>query len=346
MYKRIIRPVLFCLNPETAHILSLKALGLFGKLPLGRSILKLFFKRKPKNLERELFGLKFPHPVGLAAGLDKNGDYYNDLATLGFSFIEIGSFTPKPQDGNPRPRAFRLVRDKAIINRMGINNKGIRYAIERIRKDKPKVILAASIAKNTTSKLEDEIIHDYTECFSLMYDFVDMFTVNVSCPNVVGLQGLQDLSYLSDLLDPLLDLRRCYETYKPILIKLSPDINDGQLYEILSWCMLYGIDGIVATNTTRSRDNLKTSDSRIQAIGNGGLSGAPLFEKSLSMVKKINAFTKGRLPVIGVGGIMTPQQAQQMLDAGASLVEIYTGFIYNGPGFVNKIIKYLSNEKR
>ncbi|MCR5004080.1 MAG: quinone-dependent dihydroorotate dehydrogenase [Bacteroidales bacterium] len=346
MYKRILRPFLFLLNPETAHILSLKSLGLVGKLPFGRSILKLFFKKKPKNLERELFGIKFPHPVGLAAGLDKNGDYYNDLAALGFSFIEIGSLTPNPQEGNPRPRLFRLVKDRAIINRMGINNKGIRYAIDRIRKEKPNVIIAASIAKNTTSKLEEDIIHDYMECFSLMYDFVDMFTINVSCPNVVGLQGLQDLSFLSDLLDPLLDLRRCYETYKPILVKLSPDINEIQLNEILDWCMLYGIDGIVATNTTRSRDNLKVSKSRIEAIGNGGLSGAPLYEKSLAMVRKINEHTKGRLPVIGVGGIMTPAQAKEMLDAGASLVEVYTGFIYNGPAFVGKIIKYLSDAKR
>ena len=224
---------------------------------------------------------------------------------------------------------------------MGINNKGVGNAIRHIQKDSPKTILAASIAKNSSSASDEDTIADYKKAFSFMYDFVDMFTINVSCPNVHGLQNLQDVSYLSDILDPLLDLRICYDVYKPILVKVSPDIPAGELDEILKYCMQSGIDGIVAGNTTRSRDGLKTSRTRIEKIGNGGLSGAPLYGKSLAMVKHIHEFTSGRLPVVGVGGIMTPEQAKEMLDAGASLIEIYTGFIYEGPSIVKKINKYL-----
>ena len=341
MYRHLIRPFLFKFSPETAHNLTFSALSVLRRIPFAGKLMRLIYGGKTQNLSRNVFGIDFPSPVGLAAGLDKNGEHYNELSWFGFSFIEIGSLTPEPQPGNPKPRLFRLPQDNAIINRMGINNKGIRNAIQHIQQDKPKVILAASIAKNSTSASDEDTIADYKKAFSYLYDFVDMFTINVSCPNVHGLQNLQDVSYLSDILDPLLDLRICYDTYKPILVKVSPDIPVEELDEILKFCMQSGIDGIVAGNTTRSREGLKTSKERIEKIGNGGLSGAPLYQKSLAMVRHIHEYTSGRLPVVGVGGIMSPEQAKEMLDAGASLIEIYTGFIYEGPGIVKKINKYL-----
>ena len=346
MYRQLIRPILFKFPPETAHNLTFKGLGFLRRIPFAGKLLKLIYRHNAPSLSRNVFGINFPSPVGLAAGLDKNGEFYNELSWFGFSFIEIGSLTPEAQPGNPKPRLFRLPQDNAIINRMGINNKGVQNAIRHIQKDAPKVILSASIAKNSTSASEEDIIADYKKAFSYLYDFVDMFTINVSCPNVHGLQNLQDVSYLSDILDPLLDLRICYDVYKPILVKVSPDIPSEELDEILKYCMQSGIDGIVAGNTTRSRDGLRTSKEKIERIGNGGLSGAPLYEKSLAMVKHIHQFTSGRLPVVGVGGIMSPEQAKEMLDAGASLIEIYTGFIYEGPSIVKKINKYLESQTK
>ncbi len=341
MYKLLIRPILFRFSPERAHNMTLRMLRFFRRIPLLPGLIRLFYKYESPTLKRNVMGLDFPNPVGLAAGIDKNGDYYNELAWFGFSFVVIGSLTLEPQEGNPRPRLFRLPQDKALINRMGINNKGVFHAIERIKADTPKTILCASIAKNSTSVADEDIISDYKTAFSRLYDFVDMFTVNVSCPNVVGLQGLQDVSYLSDVVDPLLDLRVCYDTYKPLLVKVSPDIPLEELDEILDYCMLSGVDGIVAGNTTTSREGLSTNQARLDKIGKGGLSGAPLFERSLNLVRHIHEYTRDRLAIIGVGGIMTPEQAKQMLDAGASLVEICTGFIYEGPSAVKKILKGL-----
>ncbi|MBQ6185678.1 MAG: quinone-dependent dihydroorotate dehydrogenase [Bacteroidales bacterium] len=341
MYKQLIRPILFKLSPERAHNITLRMLGVARRIPLLGKALRLFFKYDDPSLRRNLFGLEFPNPVGLAAGIDKNGDHYNELAWFGFSFIEIGSLTPEPQDGNPRPRLFRLPQDRALINRMGINNKGMLHAINRIKSDPPRTIICASIAKNSSSASEADIVNDYKKAFSYLYDFVDMFTINVSCPNVEGLQHLQDVSYLSDLVDPLLDLRVCYDTYKPLLVKVSPDIPHEELDEILNYCLISGIDGIVAGNTTTSREGLTTPREKVEKIGNGGLSGAPLFERSLALVRYIHDKTEGRLPVIGVGGIMNADQATQMLQAGASLIEICTGFVYEGPSAVKNILKNL-----
>lgn len=341
LYKLLIRPFLFCLSPERAHRLTFALLRRFRRLSGIKFMNRLFFRRGHPALRREVFGLDFPNPVGLAAGLDKNGELYNPLADFGFSFIEIGSLTPKPQEGNPRPRLFRLPKDKAIINRMGINNKGVKHAISQLQRHPPKTLIAASLAKNATSVADEDIIRDYVDAFSTLYDFVDFFVLNVSCPNVEGMTDLQDISYLSDILDELLQLRLCYDVAKPILIKVSADIDRGQLDEILDYARLSGIDGIVASNTTRSREGLRTSPSRIKHIGPGGLSGAPLFERSLDLVRYIHDKTDGRLPIIGVGGISTPEQARAMLEAGASLIEVYTGFIYEGPSLVRRILKHL-----
>ncbi|MBQ8021473.1 MAG: quinone-dependent dihydroorotate dehydrogenase [Bacteroidales bacterium] len=343
MYKFFIRPILFRFNPEFAHQLTMRCLRLLRKLPLARNLVRFFYKRNYPSLEREVFGIRFPNPVGLAGGLDKNADSYNELAHFGFGFIEIGSLTPKAQPGNPKPRLFRLTKDQALINRMGINNKGVLQAIRNLKTYRPQVIIAANIAKNTTSETQEQVSRDYDYAFSMLYEFVDFFVVNVSCPNVEGLTSLQDISYLSDIMDVILDKRMNMDAYKPILIKISPDISHAQVDEILDYAMRNGVDGIIAGNTTRSRDGLTTSPQKVEAIGKGGLSGAPLYEKSLAMVRYLAGKTEGKLPIIGTGGIMTPEQAREMLAAGASLIEIYTGFIYEGPGFPRKILKYLNN---
>ena len=343
MYKHVLKPILFRFNPETAHNMTFKALSIIRHIPFANSIIRAIYHRDSPTLEREVFGINFPNPVGLAGGLDKNGEFYNDMGNFGFGFVEIGSLTPKPQDGNPKPRCWRVTGDKAIINRYGINNKGVKYAVEHLKKVHPEVIVAANISKNTSS-INEDAAKDYETSFGLLYDFVDMFVVNVSCPNVVGLTSLQDITFLSDIVDKLLDLRMLYDTYKPILLKVSPDLSKEQLEDIVSYCLRSGIDGIVAGNTTRSREGLTTiSQERIEEIGNGGMSGAPVHKKNLELVRFVHEKSEGRLPIIGVGGIMSPEDAKEMLDAGASLIEIYTGFIYEGPGLIKKIIKYLEN---
>lgn len=341
MYKHFLKPILFRFNPETAHNLLFSGLAFLRHVPFARSIIRGIYKKESPSLAREVFGINFPNPVGLAGGLDKNGEFYNDMANFGFGFVEIGSLTPLPQDGNAKPRCFRVPGDKAIINRFGINNKGVKNAVEHLKKNRPEVIVAANISKNTTS-INEDAGKDYEKAFGLLYDFVDMFVVNVSCPNVVGLTALQDISFLSEIVDKLLELRMYFDTYRPILLKVSPDLSHQQLDEIIEYCLRSGIDGLVAGNTTRSRDGIiSISKEKIEEIGNGGMSGAPLHQKNLELVKYVHTKSEGKLPIIGVGGIMSPEQAKAMLDAGASLVEIYTGFIYEGPALVKNIIKHL-----
>ena len=341
MYKHFIKPILFRFNPETAHNILFKFLSVLRHVPFAQATIRAIYKKESPSLEKEVFGIKFPNPVGLAGGLDKNGEFYNDMANFGFGFVEIGSLTPLPQDGNPKPRCFRIPADKAIINRFGINNKGVKNAVEHLKKVRTVVIVAANISKNTSS-INEDAAKDYETSFALLYDFVDMFVINVSCPNVVGLTALQDISFLSDIVDRLLDLRMYYDEYRPILLKVSPDLAREQLDDIVEYCLRSGIDGIVAGNTTRSREGLPSlTPEKIEAIGNGGLSGAPVHKKNLELVRYINKISEGKLPIIGVGGIMSGAQAQDMLDAGASLVEIYSGFIYEGPSLVKKIIKHL-----
>lgn len=343
MYKHLIRPILFRFSAESAHNLTMAALSAMRHIPFAGSLTRLLFRKDTPSLSREVLGLKFSNPVGLAGGFDKNGEHYNDMANFGFGFVEIGSLTPEPQDGNPKPRLFRSVKDRAIINRMGINNKGVRNAVKHLQKNAPRTIIAANISKNATSINEDSA-KDYEKAFALLYDFVDMFVVNISCPNVAGLSALQDVSFLSDIMDKLIDLRMYYDDYRPILVKVSPDIPRPQLDEILDYCMLSGIDGIVAGNTTRSRDGLTLSAEKIEEIGAGGMSGAPLYAKNLELVRYIKGKAGDNLAIVGVGGIMSPEQAKEMLDAGADLIEVYTGFIYEGPSFVKNILKYLESE--
>ena len=345
MYKLLIRPLLFLFPPEKAHNITMGALRVLRYIPGARFIIRLIYKRRSKSLEKELFGVRFPNPVGIAAGLDKNGDHYNDLANFGFGFIEIGSLTPKAQEGNPSPRLFRLPKDGALINRMGINNHGVKHALENLQRNHPKLVVAASISKN--SDTPNELAYkDFARSVALLYDFVDFFVLNVSCPNIEGLQHLQEGSMLAQVIDSVNEVRRYNEFSRPVLLKVSPDMDHSQLDEIIHLALINGIDGIVATNTTHSREGLKTSQKTVSSIGNGGLSGAPLFEKSLETVKYIHQKSNNLLPIIAAGGIMTPAQALQMLDAGASLVEVYTGFIYNGPCFAKQIIRHLKKQQK
>ncbi|MCK9627401.1 MAG: quinone-dependent dihydroorotate dehydrogenase [Bacteroidales bacterium] len=340
MYK-FIRPLLFSILPERAHILTVKLLIFLRYVPFSGMILRWLYSYSNKGLEREVFGLKFRNPIGMAAGFDKNGDIYNDLANFGFGFVEIGSLTPVEQIGNPRPRVFRIVEENAIINRMGINNKGVKHAVNYMKSNKPRLIIGGNISKSTSSGNE-MAAQDYEKSFTQLYDFVDFFVLNVSCPNVKGLVKLQNITALSEIIDRLTAIRRFNDEYRPILLKVSPDLTNDQLDEIIELILISGIDGIVATNTTSTRDLLKNKNAAIEEIGDGGLSGEPLFLRSLEMVRYIHKKSAGMLPIIAVGGISTPERAKEMLDAGASLVEVYTGFIYNGPGFIKSILKYLS----
>ena len=345
MYKLLIRPLLFLFPPEKAHKIALGALKVARYIPGCRFLIRLACRRRSKLLEKELFGIKFPNPVGLAAGLDKNGEYYNDLANLGFGFMEIGSLTPQPQDGNPTPRLWRLPKDRALINRMGINNRGVRSALQTLRREHPHIIIGANISKNADTPNEDAG-KDYARSMALLYDFVDFFVLNVSCPNVRDLDRLQGNDMLQQVLDSVKEVVRYNETARPVLLKVSPDMSRDQLDEIIHLALINGLDGIVATNTTRSRENLITPAKTIEAIGEGGLSGAPLFEKSLETVRYIHAKSNGLLPIIASGGIMSPDQASRMLDAGASLIEVYTGFIYEGPKFAKRIVKHLKKKMK
>jgi dihydroorotate dehydrogenase len=292
-----------------------------------------------KSLERELFGITFKNPIGLAAGLDKNAEIFDLLGNFGFSFVEIGTVTPKGQAGNPKPRSFRLKKDHALINRMGFNNDGLQKIIKRLRERKKRtVILGGNIGKNTAVPNSDAI-SDYLKTFKGLYDYVDYFTVNVSCPNVDSLTNLQNRSDLELLLKSLANERKYMDVYRPVLVKISPDLSFEQIDDILYIIRETGIDGVVATNTTTSRKGLKTSAETIKEIGSGGLSGRPLTKRSLEIVRYIHEQTAGELPIIAVGGIMTVDDAINMLEAGAGLIQLYSGYIYNGPGFVKKIQK-------
>ena len=332
---RLIRLLLFAFSPEAVHgFVSGMMRFVYSVAPLRALVRKLYSVKHPA-LEREFCGLKFANPVGLAAGFDKDARLFNAFSLFGFSFIEIGTVTPKAQAGNAKPRLFRIVQDSALINRMGFNNKGVEAAVERLKRKRHAfgIVIGGNIGKNTATTNENAA-DDYCECFKKLYPYVDYFTVNVSCPNVANLSELQNIDSLSKILTAVLAERDRQENRKPVLVKISPDIGFAHLDEILDIAQKLGIDGIVAVNTTTERSNLNVDTAH---IGKGGLSGKPLTEKALETVKYIRQHTNARMPVIGVGGIMTPQDAINMLDAGATLVQIYTGFIYGGPAVVKKI---------
>lgn len=341
MYKRIIRPLLFRLSPELIHRIMVGVMRLLSCRG-ARSIARGMFSIADPSLEREVLGIRFPNPIGLAAGFDKNAECYRMLGALGFGFVEVGTITPRPQPGNPRPRLFRLPKDGAMINRMGFNNAGVERAARNLqRRSRHRCqIVGVNLGKNSLTP-NQEAAADYLAVFRRLYEYADYFVVNVSCPNVAQLTALQNKEKTLEIITALIDFRRGQNDYRPILLKISPDLTREQVDEMIDVVVESGLDGIVATNTTTSRMGLKSDSKTIQSIGNGGLSGAPLRERAIEMVRYIHSRTEGRYPIIGVGGIMSPQDALDMLDAGASLVQVYTGFIYEGPTFVKHICKAL-----
>ena len=337
MYRFLIRPILFLLSPETIHHLLITFLRIAFRIPGVLPLIKRCYHINNKLLETEFLGLHFSNPVGLAAGFDKNASVFKEFHAFGFSFIEVGTVTPLGQAGNEKPRSFRIKKDRGLINRMGFNNHGAEAAASRLAHKRPKgLILGGNIGKNTQTPNE-RAVDDYEAVFEAIYDGVDYFVVNVSCPNISDLRKLQDQDSLELILGRIMELRGKREKKKPVLLKISPDLNEKQLDETLEIVKRLKLDGIVATNTTISRDGLKIPPEQIRAIGNGGMSGAPLTARSLEVVKYVHQKSEGKLPIIAVGGIMSVADALNMLDAGASLIQLYTGFIYEGPGLAKRI---------
>lgn len=305
-------------------------------IPGAKLIFKKLFVATNPRLERELFGIRFPNPVGLAAGFDKDARWYDELSCLGFGFIEVGTITPLPQDGNPKPRLFRLPADSGLINRMGFNNGGLENAIEQLSTRKKDIIIGGNIGKNKSTP-NDQAVNDYIKCFNALFHHVDYFVVNVSSPNTPGLRELQEKEPLLNILNTLQGINNQKAKRKPILLKIAPDLTDEQLDDIVDIVKQTRIDGIIATNTTISRDGLTTPANELTTIGNGGLSGKPLKERATEVIRYLHQKSSGSFPIIGVGGIMDPKDALEKLDAGASLVQIYTGFIYYGPTLARDI---------
>lgn len=343
MYKLVLRPIFFLFDPENIHHFSFFMIRFLGKIGFSK-LFRAIYVVEDKRLERELFGLTFKNPVGLGAGFDKNAQLYNELADFGFGFIEIGTLTPKPQEGNPKKRLFRLLEDKAIINRMGFNNLGVLEAVEELKKEH-RVLIGGNIGKNKVTP-NNKATLDYVICFDALFDHVDYFVVNVSSPNTPGLRELQDKVPLANLLNQLKYQNTKLATKKkakerPILLKIAPDLTDSQLLDIIDIVAITKIDGIIATNTTISRKNLKSHQLIVEE--SGGLSGQPLRERSTEVIRFLSEKSNKSFPIIGVGGINSAQDALEKLDAGADLIQLWTGFIYEGPSLVKKINKAILN---
>ena len=335
---RIVRFFLFLFNPEFIHHITFKIIKIGGMIPGKMWSWRLIFRVKDTRLEREVFGLKFDNPVGLAAGFDKDAKLFDELASFGFGFIEIGTVTPLPQDGNPKPRLFRLKDDSGLINRMGFNNQGIEAVVARLRRKKSDIIIGGNIGKNKVTPNE-EAANDYAICFEKLFPYVDYFAVNVSSPNTPGLRDLQEKAPLTTLLHSLQELNNKKDIRKPILLKIAPDLTNEQLDDIITIVADTKIDGVIATNTTIDRSGLKTDKNKVDAIGNGGLSGKPVGLRSTQVIKYLADKSNRAFPIIGVGGIHSAEDALEKLDAGATLLQVYTGFIYEGPSLVKRINK-------
>lgn len=333
MYKKLIKPILFCIDPEKIHDLIFFLTNLVFKIPFISIIVSKLFGLKNSNLETELFGIKFPNPVGLAAGFDKNAKLFNEFSNFGFGFVEIGTVTPLSQDGNPKKRLFRLTNDDAIINRLGFNNVGVDKVVDRLKSNK-NVIIGGNIGKNKKTHM-NEANQDYLICFEKLFPYVHYFAINVSSPNTENLRDLQHKESLKNLLQSIQKKNQSYLSPKPVLLKIAPDLSKDELLDIIEVVKETSIDGIIATNTTLSRDNLNSSYDLINQ--KGGLSGKPLSDKSTAVIKFLHEKSNGSIPIIGVGGIMSPNDAIDKIKAGASLIQIYSGFVYSGPSIVKKI---------
>lgn len=340
MYKLIIRPILFLFDPEKVHHFTFLFLKIIFKIPFLSIIVKKLYAVDHPKLERELFGLKFKNPIGLGAGFDKNALLFNELFNFGFGFIEIGTVTPKAQKGNPKKRLFRLTDDEGIINRMGFNNDGVEVVVNRLRNRNKNIIIGGNIGKNTLSKPE-EYTDDYLQCFKALHPHVDYFVLNVSCPNVGSMAKLQDKDYLLELIAAIQSENNKFKNIKPILLKIAPDLNDVQLDEIIEIVAETKIDGVIASNTSTDRKGLNTSQEYLKSIGNGGLSGKPVADKSTKVIQYLADKSNKTFPIIGIGGIHSAQDALDKIVAGADLIQVFTGFIYEGPNLVKKINKIL-----
>ena len=337
MYKKLIRPILFLFDAEKVHHFSFALIRLAHKIPFVGSIIRYLYVVKHPKLEREVFGIRFPNPIGLAAGFDKDAKLFRELSNFGFGFIEIGTLTPKPQDGNPKKRLFRLQADKGIINRMGFNNQGVEAAIKRLKRNK-NVIIGGNIGKNKITP-NDQATDDYLICFDVLFPYVDYFVVNVSSPNTPDLRDLQEKKPLTALLKTLQIENQKRENPKPILLKIAPDLTETQLLDIINIVADTKIGGVIATNTTIARDGLQTDTEITKETG--GLSGKPLRNRSTEVIRFLHTKSKNSFPIIGVGGIHTSQDAIEKLEAGASLLQVYTGFVYEGPAMVKRILNRL-----
>lgn len=333
MYKIFIRPLLFCFDPEKVHYFTFSLIRFLNKIPGFSSLFQSLYEVKDVRLEREVFGIKFKNPVGLAAGFDKDAKLYQELSNFGFGFIEIGTLTPVGQEGNPKKRLFRLKEDNAIINRMGFNNGGVKEAVERLKKNKG-VLIGGNIGKNKVTPNE-EAVKDYEICFEALFPYVDYFVVNVSSPNTPNLRELQDKKPLTELLQTLQNQNNAKPKQKPILLKIAPDLTDEQLLDIIDIVNETKIAGVIATNTTISREGLQSENKSEM----GGLSGKPLTKRSTEVIRFLSEKSNQSFPIIGVGGIHAAEDAIEKLNAGASLVQLYTGFIYEGPALVKAINK-------
>ncbi|SOD96386.1 quinone-dependent dihydroorotate dehydrogenase [Spirosoma fluviale] len=345
MYKHIILPLLFRFDAETIHHTVTRFLKIALSIPGVSALFRSLYVVNDPRLARTVFGLTFPNPVGMAAGFDKNAELISELSDLGFGFVEIGTVTPRPQPGNPRPRLFRLKADGGLINRMGFNNKGAGPAAERLRhfaknRGGRQVIVGGNIGKNKDTPNE-QALNDYLISFRELFDAVDYFVVNVSSPNTPGLRDLQERAPLTQLLTALQQENRQRPAPKPILLKIAPDLTNGQLDDIIGIVAETGIAGVIATNTTISRDGLATDAATVTQLGAGGVSGRPLRERATEVIRYLHQQSGGAFPIIGVGGIFSAEDAQEKLRAGASLVQVYTSFIYEGPALAKRINKGL-----
>ncbi|MCH7524350.1 MAG: quinone-dependent dihydroorotate dehydrogenase [Bacteroidetes bacterium] len=331
MYKLLIRPLLFCFDPEKVHRFTFVFIRFVSKIPLIPNLIRSLYVVNDKRLERNLFGLTFKNPVGLAAGFDKDAKLFNELSNFGFGFIEIGTLTPNPQNGNPKKRLFRLKLDSAIINRMGFNNVGVLEAVKRLKQNKD-VLIGGNIGKNKTTPNENAV-EDYKICFEALFDYVDYFVVNVSSPNTPNLRALQDKVPLTNLLKDLQIANSKKQNPKPILLKIAPDLTNDQLLDIIDIVVETKIDGVIATNTTILRNDLQSKNKK----ETGGLSGKPLAKRSTEVIRFLSEKSNKAFPIIGVGGIHSVKDALEKLDAGADLIQLYTGFIYEGPKLVKDI---------
>lgn len=336
MYKQLIRPLLFKMSAEKAHKTTFTLVKIIFQIPFVRSLFYGMYNVRDPRLEREVFGLKFKNPVGLAAGFDKDAKLFNELSFMGFGFLELGTVTPEPQDGNPQPRLFRVTEDEGIINRMGFNNGGVKKMKSRLKRNYATAIIGGNIGKNKVTPNENAT-DDYVKCFNELYDVVDYFAVNVSSPNTPNLRELQEKEPLKKLLQTLIDLNKTKVYEKPILLKIAPDLTNEQLDDIIEIVSETGVSGVIATNTTIDRSGLKTDKTVVDEIGAGGLSGKPLTKRSTEVISYLHKNSNGAFPIIGVGGIHTAEDAWEKIEAGATLVQVYSGFIYEGPALVKKI---------